>query len=73
VAEFTVEVFREHEMDEMEIRIEAPEADGATLARSIARQVHVDLGFRPRVKVEPTGTLPRFELKARRVFDRRNA
>jgi phenylacetate-CoA ligase len=71
VAEFTIEVYREHEMDEMEIRIEAPDVDGAALARSIETQVHVDLGFRPRVKIEPTGTLPRFELKARRVFDRR--
>jgi phenylacetate-CoA ligase len=72
IAEFTVYVYREHEMDEMEIRVEAPDADGAALAQSIATQVHVDLGFRPRVKVEASGTLPRFELKARRVFDRRN-
>ena len=71
VAEFVVEVYREHEMDELEIRVEAPSANGADLARAIETEVHVDMGFRPRVKIAPAGTLPRFELKARRVFDRR--
>jgi phenylacetate-CoA ligase len=71
IAEFTVEVYREHEMDELEIHLEAPAADGAALVRAIENQVHIDMGFRPRVKIEPAGALPRFELKARRVFDRR--
>ncbi|MPZ13663.1 MAG: AMP-binding protein [Chloroflexi bacterium] len=72
VHEFTVELYREHEMDEMEICLETARGDGDGLARAIAIQVHVDLGFRPRVSVAPAGTLPRFELKARRVFDHRS-
>jgi phenylacetate-CoA ligase len=71
IAEFVVEVYRDHEMDELEIRLEAPSVDGAELARGIETQVHVDMGFRPRVSIAPPGSLPRFELKARRVFDRR--
>src|SRR5205823_4704253 len=51
VDEFVVEVYRERELDEMEIRLEAPQADGETLARAIASQVHIDLGFRPKVTV----------------------
>ena len=62
-----------HEMDELEIHLEAPNADSAALVRALENQVHVDMGFRPRVKIEPAGALPRFELKARRVFDRRTA
>jgi phenylacetate-CoA ligase len=71
VDEFVVEVYRERELDEMEIRLEASQADGAMLVRELASQVHVDLGFRPKVTIAPQGSLPRFELKARRVFDRR--
>jgi phenylacetate-CoA ligase len=71
VNEFIVEVYRDREMDEMEIRIECLMADSAALARAIQNEVHLGMGFRPRVAVAPAGTLPRFELKARRVFDKR--
>jgi phenylacetate-CoA ligase len=71
VDEFVVEVYRERELDEMEIRLEAAQAEGDLLVRELASQVHVDLGFRPKVTIAPPGSLPRFELKARRVFDRR--
>jgi phenylacetate-CoA ligase len=73
VDEFIVEVYREREMDEMEIRIECSQADPAPLVRGIQNEVHLGMGFRPRVAVAPAGTLPRFELKARRVFDKRDA
>jgi phenylacetate-CoA ligase len=71
VDEFVVNLYREQEMDELEIRVEASRGDGETLARAIAAQVHVDIGFRPKVSVVAAGSLPRFELKARRVFDLR--
>jgi phenylacetate-CoA ligase len=71
IDEFVIEVYRERELDEMEIRLEAPQADGPTLVRGLESQVHIDLGFRPKVTIAPAGTLPRFELKSRRVFDRR--
>jgi phenylacetate-CoA ligase len=71
IAEFVVEVYREREMDELEIRLEALHGDGDGLARALEQRMHADLGFRPRVTVADAGSLPRFELKARRVFDRR--
>jgi len=71
IDEFVVEVYRDREMDEMEIRIECPLDDPSPLVRSIQNEVHMGMGFRPRVTVAPAGSLPRFELKARRVFDKR--
>ena len=72
VDEFVVEVYRDREMDEMEIRIECPVSDSARLIRAIQNEVHLGMGFRPRVTVASAGSLPRFELKARRVFDKRS-
>lgn len=72
VDEYVVEVYREHEMDELEIRFECSQGDGSELSRTIANDLHMSLGFRPRVSTAPAGTLPRFELKARRVFDKRS-
>jgi phenylacetate-CoA ligase len=71
VSEFVVNVYREHEMDEMEIRVEARMEDDTALVRAIEHQIHIGLGFRPIVSSAAVGTLPRFELKSRRVFDRR--
>jgi phenylacetate-CoA ligase len=71
VDEFVVEVYRDREMDEMEIRIESSLADSAPLIRAIQNEVHMGMGFRPRVTIAAAGALPRFELKARRVFDKR--
>jgi phenylacetate-CoA ligase len=71
VDEFVVDVYRELEMDELEIRVECTERDGDALVRDLANELHVSLGFRPRVALAAAGSLPRFELKARRVSDRR--
>jgi phenylacetate-CoA ligase len=73
VDEFVVDVYRELEMDELEIRVECSETDGESLVRDLANDLHMGLGFRPRVALAEAGSLPRFELKARRVFDRRDA
>jgi phenylacetate-CoA ligase len=71
VDEYVVEVYREHEMDELEIRFECATGDGDAVAQALGNDLHLALGFRPRVAVAPAGSLPRFELKARRVFDKR--
>ena len=71
VHEFVVEVYRDREMDEMEIKVEATAEDLAALLQAIQNEVHLRMGFRPIVSAAPAGTLPRFELKARRVLDRR--
>ncbi len=71
VDEFAVDVYRELEMDELEVRVECSQGDGNALVRELMHELHVGLGFRPRVTLAEPGSLPRFELKARRVSDRR--
>jgi phenylacetate-CoA ligase len=71
VGEFAVNVNRRHELDEMEIQLEVNGADPETVAGAVARDVRDGLGLRVDVKVVPYGTLPRFDLKARRFTDNR--
>jgi phenylacetate-CoA ligase len=71
VEEFSVEVYQERAMDEMELRVEVVGAEPDAVCETVARELWVALGFRPRVQAVPGGSLPRFELKARRVHDRR--
>ena len=71
VDEFAVEVYQERSMDEMELQVEVTGEAPETVCEAVAREVWVALGFRPRVRHVPAGTLPRFELKARRLRDRR--
>jgi len=66
VEEFLIEVYRQSEMDELRLLVEV--GDGAApVARSVAEAVRVDLGIRVEVVPVPTQTLPRHELKARRL------
>jgi phenylacetate-CoA ligase len=71
VGEFAVNVNRRHELDEMEIQLEVNGADPETVAGAVARDVRDGLGLRVEVKAVPYGTLPRFDLKARRFTDNR--
>jgi phenylacetate-CoA ligase len=71
VDEFAVEVYRERAMDELELQLEVAAAAPEAVCEAVARDLSVALGFRPRVRSVPAGSLPRFELKARRVRDRR--
>lgn len=67
VVEFRVEVSRVREMAELRVLIE-PEAEdeGAALAKKIAGEIDKRLGIRVPVEAVAAGTLPRFEMKARR-------
>lgn len=71
IDEFAVEVYQERAMDELELQVELAGGPPEAVCEAVAREVWVALGFRPRVRPVPSGTLPRFELKARRVRDRR--
>ena len=71
VGEFAVVVYREHELDEMEIRVEVIRDEPETVAAAVAREVRNSLGLRAHVNPVPLGTLPRFDLKARRFSDQR--
>lgn len=71
VGEFAVTVYREHELDEMEIRVEVARGEPETVAAAVAREVRNSLGLRAHVHAVALGTLPRFDLKARRFSDQR--
>ncbi|HYX48205.1 MAG TPA: phenylacetate--CoA ligase family protein, partial [Ktedonobacteraceae bacterium] len=68
VSEYRVIVTSEGPMDEIALQVECP----AYLKSAIADEVHIALNLRVPVETVAVGTLPRFELKARRVEDRRN-
>jgi phenylacetate-CoA ligase len=70
IVEYRAEVLREGAMDELRLTIEGA-ADAGAVARELAQLLHDRLGLRAGVQVAAPGALPRFELKARRFFDRR--
>ena len=45
-----------------------PGADPAAARAALAELIRDKLGLRPQVKTLPAGSLPRFEMKARRFF-----
>ncbi len=67
VDEFQVTVFTQREMRELSIDVEVAKTADAEGARAAVAQMLLDaLGLRPAVRVVPRGSLPRFELKAKR-------
>ena len=72
VGEFAVDVHREKLMDEMEVRIEVREGDEAEMARSVGKEIRAGIGIRAKITPVPFGTLPRFDLKAKRFTDHRD-
>ncbi len=73
IGEFAVDVYRRQELDEMEIRIEVRDGDPAALSAALQNQLRNGLGLRAQVCAVPAGTLPRFDLKAKRFTDHRRA
>ncbi len=73
VGEFAVDVYRRKELDELQIRIEAKSGDPDALTSAITNEIRNGLGLRAGVDLVPHGTLPRFDLKARRFTDHRRA
>lgn len=69
VDEFLVEVYKRSEMDEVRLLVEVDGA-GAHIAREIQERLRVQLGIRVEVVPVPPRSLPRYELKARRVVRR---
>jgi phenylacetate-CoA ligase len=67
VDEFRVTVGKRGELDEMTIEVELVEgADGERISMAISQSINRSLSLRPNVKCVARGTLPRFELKAKR-------
>jgi phenylacetate-CoA ligase len=71
VDEFGIDVDRIDEMDELTISVEVRGPSPLAIAEKIATECRERLSLRARVLVVPDQSLPRFELKARRVVDRR--
>lgn len=71
VGEFSLVVDRSCSLAELEIRVEpVAGSDTNNLAERIGHRIRDRLLFRPKVTLVPRGTLPRFEMKARRVVHR---
>ena len=73
VGEFAVDLYRRHELDEMEVRIEVKNADPDAIAKAVGAEMRDGLGLRVLVTPVAAGSLPRFDLKARRLTDHRDA
>ena len=72
IEEFRIELVRVHEMDELRCVVEARGAS-SDLAQRLAAAIHHDIGIRCAVETTAPGTLPRFEMKARRFVKREEA
>ena len=73
VGEFAVDVYRRQELDQIALRIEVKNAEPDGVAAAVARELRNGLGLRVDVEGVPFGTLPRFDLKAKRFTDHRSA
>lgn len=71
VGEFAVDVHRQKELDELEVRVEVRNEDPQGVAAAVAKEIRAGIGLRATVRAVPFGTLPRFDLKARRFTDHR--
>jgi phenylacetate-CoA ligase len=71
VDEFRVTVHTVRHMDELDVEIELAEGADPVIASSLGSAIDSLLTIRPNVCLVPRGTLPRFELKARRFHVQR--
>ena len=69
VSEFRIVRQSRQQMEEILLEVEAPDP----VQRALADALQSRLGVRPPPSRVPDGSLPRFELKARRVVDRRSS
>jgi phenylacetate-CoA ligase len=70
VDEFMIEVYRRNEMDEVRLLLEVGGGAGRELAGRVQEAVRVELGIRVDTVPVPARSLPRWELKARRLVRR---
>ncbi len=67
VAEYRVIVTKDSELDEIALQVECP----SSIVADIAEELHIALNLRIPIEVVAPESLPRFELKAQRIVDRR--
>ena len=67
VSEFRIEVFNQRSMSEVKVLLDPAPSAAADMPQRVASRLHDRLMLRVACEVVPAGSLPRFELKARRV------
>ena len=67
VAEYRIHVDHTNPLADLRLEVEPASGDGIALAEAVGRAVRDALFFRVEVTAAPPGSLPRFEMKARRV------
>lgn len=72
INEFAVDVYRRSELDDLDIRIEVNSSDPEGVAEDLSKRIRGAVGIRANIKAVPYGSLPRFDLKARRFADHRD-
>ena len=73
VGEFAVDIYRKNELDEIEIRLEIKNAVPEVLTAAVEQELYDRLSLRVAAKPVPFGSLPLFDLKAKRFTDHREA
>ena len=68
IEEFRIETFERGSLRELKLILEPSSDEGPGLQEKVIRRVREALGLRPLVELVRPGTLPRFELKAKRFF-----
>ena len=70
IEEFRVETFEQQALLTLKLIIEPVSDQGPSvgLSEKVSNQVRERIGLRPEVEVVAPGSLPRFELKAKRFF-----
>src|SRR2546425_3619769 len=66
IVEFAIEVYRQREMHELQLKVEIEGPPNGVIER-LGNDIHNDLHVRATIEGVETGSLPRFELKARRL------
>lgn len=71
---YELHISRRDGMDRMLVKVEAVEAgaDLDVLSAELATHLRNNLGVRLETEVQQTGTMPRYELKTKRIFDSRS-
>ncbi|MEK7446984.1 MAG: AMP-binding protein [candidate division NC10 bacterium] len=70
VDEFLIEVFRRDEMDEVRLLLEMRDGQAKQVVAAVQEAVRVELGIRVEAVPVPPQSLPRYELKAKRLVRR---
>jgi len=71
IGEFAVNIEKRGELDDLDIRIEVNGSKTEETAASVVQRIRDSIGIRANVEVVEFGSLPRFDLKARRFTDNR--